>query len=159
MKTKLSFFLIVLIAYTLVWCQKDEINKKPFKLTYLTTELGGCNNPSSVQNKSITLKNDTVGISTQNDSISIFVGLNYICCAPFKSEYEIKNDSLLIAIRDTCSYNSPYCYCNCICYYTFDFRFVQSGQENWHYKIELFSPIAAGNKVIQQGTINQIQTY
>lgn len=154
MKTRFQFFLLIVIAFTLVLCQKNEVNEKPPTLTYVETELGGCNSPFSAQLKSILLKNDTVGVSNQNDSISIFVGLNYICCAPFQSKYEIKNDSILIAIKDTCP--NPYhsCYCRCDCYYTFDFKFIQSGQGNWHYKIELFSPIAAMSKVIQEGTIH-----
>ena len=154
MKAKFLLFLMIAVSFTLVLCQKNDITVTTPKLTYVETELGGCNNPSTAQLKSILLNNDTVGISNQNDSISIFVGLNYICCAPFQSEYEVKNDSILISIKDTCS--NPYhsCYCRCDCYYTFDFKFLQSGKGNWHYKIELFDPREAGSKVVQEGEIN-----
>lgn len=153
MKTTLPVFLLIGIAFMLALCQKNDSADEPSKLTYIETELGGCNAPLSAQLKSILLKNDTVGISIQNDSISIFVGLNYICCAPFQSEYEIKNDSILISIKDTCP--NPYhsCYCRCDCYYTWDFKFIQSGQGNWHYQIKLFSPREAGVKIIQKGII------
>lgn len=154
MKAKFLFLLLIVVSFTLVLCQKNDITEKPPQLTYVETQLGGCNNPFSAQLKSILLKNDTVGISTQNDSISIFVGLNYICHAPFITEYEVKNDSIMLLIKDTCS--NPYhsCYSRCMCYYTFNFKFIQSGKGNWHYKILLFDPRVPGSKVVQEGTIN-----
>lgn len=154
MKVKFLFFLIITISFTLVLCKKNDITETTPKLTYVETELGGCNNPFSAQLKSILLKNDTVVISSQNDSISVFVGLNYICCAPFQSKYEIKNDSILIFIKDICPYPTQNCYCRCMCYYTFDFKFIQSGKGNWHYKILLFDPREANSKVVQEGEIN-----
>lgn len=154
MRTKIPFALMIAASFTLVLCQKNDTNEKPPKLTYVETKLGGCNNPFSAQLKSILLKNDTVGISNQNDSISIYVGLNYICCAPFQSKYEIKNDSILIFIKDICPYPTQNCYCRCDCYYTWDFKFIQSGKGNWHYKILLFDPSVPGSKVVQEGEIN-----
>lgn len=154
MKTRLSFFLLILIALFLALCQKENNIEKPPKLTYVETKPGGCNDHFSVQNKSILLKNDSVGISNQNDSIRIFIGINYICCAPFEAVQEIKNDSIFISIKDTCPYPTKNCYCRCMCYYTWDFRFVQSGQGSWHYKIILFDPSEQKSKVIQQGTID-----
>ena len=152
MKT-IFFILIIAVSFTLIMCQKNDESIDKKKLSFIKTELGGCNKSASLQNKSAVIKNDTVDISIENDSISVFVGLNYICCAPFATDCEIKNDSIFMTIKDTCSWGIKSCYCRCDCYYTFDFKFVKSGNSNYNYKILLFDPRKSGSKLIKEGAI------
>jgi len=121
-------------------------------LTLVKTEFGGCNTKSLVQNNEDIVHNDSVGISFNNDSINIYVGINYICGAPFISDYQIKSDSIILSIKDTCSKPNS-CYDRCSCYYTFNFKFVQSDKNNYNYKILLFDPREASSKLIKTGTI------
>jgi hypothetical protein len=155
MKT-IFLLLIIVVSFTLVFCQRnetDETNEVNPNLSFIKTELGGCNKSSSLQNKSAVIQNDTVGISIENDSIGVFIGLNYICCAPFATECEIKNDSIFMSIKDTCAWTYSSCYCRCDCYYTFEFKFVQTGNKNYPYQIILIDPREPGSKLIKEGTI------
>lgn len=147
-------FIILLVStiFSLVQCQKKDSIDNSTKLLFLETELGGCNVKSSVQNIDDIIHNDTVGISIKNDSINVFVGLNYICCAPFISECQIKSDSIIMSIKDTCSKPNS-CYCRCSCYYTFNFKFIQSDKNNYNYKILLFDPREISSKLIKTGAL------
>jgi hypothetical protein len=78
---------------------------------------------------------------------------NYICGAPFKTECEIKKDSIFMYIIDTCEDLSD-CYQRCYCFYTFDFKFSYQGENNYKYKILLFDPREAEPKTILEGAIN-----
>jgi hypothetical protein len=151
MKTRF-FIIISAIAISLVFCQKNNGVDNSTKLTFLKTELGGCNIKTSVQNIDNIAKNDTVIISIINDSIDIFIGQNYICCAPFITDCQIKQDSILMSIKDTCSKPNS-CYCRCSCYYTFNFKFLQSDKNNYNYKILLSDPREVGSKLIKTGII------
>ena len=148
MRTKL-YIIVIAALFLLVFCQKKA---DMTKLTFIKTELGGCNLTPSVQNNEDIVHNDSVDISIKNDSMNIFVGLNYFCCAPFITDCYIKSDSIIISIKDTCL-NPNSCYCRCSCYYTFNFKFLQSSINNYNYKILLFDPREIGSKLIKAGLI------
>jgi hypothetical protein len=154
MKIKL-FLLLIAISVILIYCQNDEPIEYTGKISYVKTEYGGCNTQTKATEKSKfeIIGNDSVNISTNNDSINVFVGLNYICCAPFFSDCQIRNDSIFMSIKDTCS--DPYreCYCHCSCYYTFNFKFLNTGKSKYIYNIILFSPIEKEPRLIKKGII------
>jgi hypothetical protein len=106
----------LLVLVTLISCDKKEFGN----LEYVETIEGGC-----FLEKSSSLKNDpffepdTVTYSVTNDSLNIFVGFNATCCSEYGSSSSIKEDSIIIKIQ-----TSQLGMCNCICYYTYNFKFV-----------------------------------
>jgi hypothetical protein len=121
------------------------------EIKFVATVLGGCNDKAALRGDDQSDK-DTVVISTIGDNINVFVGHNYICGAPFKTECEIKNDSIFMYIIDTCE--KPFsCYDRCDCYYTFDFKFVRQGNKNYPYKIVLSDPRKNEPATISEGII------
>jgi len=154
MKIKLSLLLIA-ISVILIYCQNDEPIDYTGKISYVKTEYGGCNTQTKAteQFKSEIIDNDSVNISTKNDSINVFVGFNYTCCAPFMSNCQVKNDSIFMSIIDTCPYPDKNCYCHCSCYYTFNYKFINSGNSKYFYKIALVSPLENKSKLIKEGII------
>jgi hypothetical protein len=123
------------------------------EIKLVTTVLGGCNDKAT-QLREDQPDKDTVVISTIADTIHVFVGLNYICEAPFETECEIRNDSILMYIIDTCE-NPPACYARCDCYYTFDFQFVGQGDKHYLYKISLSDPRENEPLTISEGIISE----
>jgi len=83
-------------------------------IIYLKSSLGGCNSKTLEMIKSdgddvrSEDKNDTTIIQIQKDTLTIQVGLNYICCAPFVTDCDIVNDSIFILITDTAPSQSSY---------------------------------------------------
>lgn len=114
-------------------CLKEE----NANLTYLHTEYGGCNGrgESFILPKA-TFQNDTLYWKIDGDLLEIFIGINYICCAPFKIETSQSGAELTIMVRDTCA--DPYhsCYCRCICYYEFLSYF--EGYTGGHYNLNVY---------------------
>jgi hypothetical protein len=153
MKTSLSL-IIIAVLFSLMYCKDDEFDKNA-SLTFVRTELGGCNlkSKSPSQSSDNYEHNDSVNISGKNDSTYVFVGLNYICCAPFVTGCRMQNDTILMSVSDTCSYPYLTCYCHCDCYYTFNFMFSQSGRNNYKYKIILNSPLENKTRTLQEGII------
>ena len=151
---KLIFFFVPLLLIILTQCG-EETDTKPTDLmiTYLKTNLGGCNNQDSENIKRASDDYaDSVGIDIINeDTLKVFVGLNYICCAPFFSETEIVNDTIIMTISDTCSSS---CYCRCYCYYTWDFLFTDFEEKEYSYKIILNNPREEESILFREGTFN-----
>jgi hypothetical protein len=84
-------------------------------------------------------ESDTL-IVAWDDSLEIFLGLNYICCAPFVAEHEVVQDTLVLAVRDTCPDPNAFCYCRCMCTYTFTWKFAGGGEDLRHLRVELYDP-------------------
>jgi len=124
----------------------------------VNTILGGCNNQDFDNIKSATEDyKDTVDFDLINsDTLNVFVGINYICCAPFDTETEIVNDTLIMTINDTCS--DPYhsCYCRCMCYYTWDFQYVDFENKEYFYIVKLNDPREDNTLIFKQGVIDLI---
>lgn len=158
MKTTKNFIIILTcIAFSTISCdEKDEVTKQEntAKIQYLKSELGGCNN-KTIENIEVgDERNDTVIINVLNDTLNISVGFTYICCAPFKTDCSIKDDSIFISIIDTCS--NPYhnCYCRCACYYTFDYFFNSLSNKNYYYQILLSDPREENDTIFNMGTMD-----
>lgn len=133
-------------------CEKDSVSDK--KITFITTKLGGCHNEDFSVFKSADYQVDTVEFTVINeDTLNVFVGMNYICCAPFISETEIINDTLIMEISDTCSRGNT-CYCRCNCYYTWDFQFVEFEEKEYNFVIKLNDPREENTIIFEQGMID-----
>jgi len=139
---KIVLFLVltplVLIA---VNCEQAENNPGLSDSAVFTTVApGGCNLSEDLLKQSQDEEQpDTLALTFVNDSLKIFTGVNYICCAPFETDQEVRHDTIFIYITDICP--DPYndCYCRCMCYYTWDFLFTScSGNEK--VRIEFFEP-------------------
>ena len=145
------------MAFLFPMCEQtseDKIN--PAALKYIDLTPGGCNLkiPDGLKNLEEE-KPDTAISGILQDSLNIFVGLNYICCAPFTTEAEILKDSLIITIIDTCS--TDLCYCRCTCYYTWDFKFSDFEGNNYYLLIRLKDPREAEPIIIEKGRISYIE--
>ena len=138
-------------------CDKSESKVPKENLQYVKTELGGCNRqlPDDSETRSSGTKSDTVVITVSDDSVRVFVGLNYICCAPFETNCETIDDAIIMYVVDTCSNPYEECYCRCMCYYTFDFIFTHQGQFNQKYKVLLIDPRKEEHVIISEGTITE----
>ena len=127
------------------------------QIAYVKTKPGGCNNAAIRDLKSTIEENDTVIASILNDTLDLCVGINYVCCAPFTSETNIQNDSILITVHDTCSLPYQNCYCKCMCYYTWNFLFSNIQQKTYTYKVILINPGEENPIVFGEGKIEVIE--
>ena len=149
------FLLVIVVSFSLIYCQHEDTIDYTGKITFIKTDLGGCNThtKSASQKYDEVTPEDVVNIKIKSDSIDVLVGLNYVCCAPFSTDCQIKSDSIFMSINDTCHYPDSVCYCYCSCYYTFNFKFLNTGNSKYLYKIMLASPLENASKVIKEGTI------
>lgn len=158
MKTNMNILFIVLcILFSSVACDKEGSNtpiEKDKNISYLKSTLGGCNNKTEENIEQGEEKNDTTIIQIQQDTLSIYVGLNYICCAPFITDCNITNDTIFVSITDTCA--NPYqdCYCRCDCYYTFDYYFNNLSDKEYYWRITLIDPREENEILFDEGVIN-----
>ena len=127
----------------------DNTTQNTENLQYVKTELGGCNLIGDMSRGGSERGNDTVIITISEDSVHIFVGLNYICKTDaFKTNIEIIDDVICLHLIDTGGgYN------RCMCYYTFDFVFKRQGNINQKYKILLFDQRTGNEVIFSEGTI------
>jgi len=129
-------------------------------LQYVKTELGGCNISESA------LKSDgseteegndnKIVITVLEESVHVFIGLNYTCMPPFETKVETIDDVMcMYIIAFPC--NDEDCEeADCMCYYTFDFIFKREETTilNQEYKILLIGPRKGQEPVvISEGTI------
>jgi hypothetical protein len=123
---KILFSLLLLATF--IGCDKNELGN----LEYVGTIEGGCflEKGSALKNDPF-IKPDTVTYSVTNDSLKIFVGFNATCCSEYSASSSIKGDSVLIKIQTT-----QLGMCNCICYYTYDFKFVGSA-DSYMYRVSV----------------------
>ncbi|MBN1767402.1 MAG: hypothetical protein JXR50_10525 [Prolixibacteraceae bacterium] len=159
MKTKIKILFIVLsILFSFIACDKAENNtpiEKDKNISYLKSSLGGCNNKTEENIEQGEEKNDTTIIQIKQDTLSIYAGLNYICCAPFITDCNITNDSIFVSITDTCS--NPYqdCYCRCYCYYTFEYYFNNLSDKQYYWRITLIDPREENEILFDEGVIDK----
>lgn len=154
MEKKINLILILLyLSFYILGCSKESNDSAETAISYLKSELGGCNKKLVENIEQDVSKNDTIIISLSNDTLSIFAGLNYICCAPFITNCEIHNDSILINISDTCSNPYTSCYCRCNCYYTFDFMYNGISNRKYFWQIILSDPSEDNDRIFKEGYI------
>ncbi len=128
---------VVFASAILIMCENSDDAKSQIKL--VKAHLGGCNIPANIGLKDGTNNPDTVIFSTTEDSLDVYVGINYLCCAGFEVSSKMHSDSITIALTDTCS-DGMSCYCKCDCYYTWDFMFTEFEKKEYYFKIILLSP-------------------
>lgn len=139
----------------LVWtgCEKGTENNSG-QLTFLKSLPGGCNNQTPDQLKNaVAEEKDTVVFKFENDTLTMFVGINYVCCAPFSSTASLRNDSLIIRLTDTCNYPAEVCYCKCMCYYSWEFLFNGFENRDLSYVIYLDDPRQKEPVLIRKGIV------
>jgi hypothetical protein len=154
MKHPVFLSLLISCAVLLASCGKDD-GDSGAGLIHAKTIPGGCNNMKSGLLKSApTEERDTVIFSLRKDTLVMFTGINYICCAPFKSNIAFNNDSLIVTLTDTCDYPKVNCYCKCMCYYTWEFLFTgYQSEKKRGYKVILDDPRQKEPVVILQGPV------
>ena len=151
---KYYFLILVACAIALYSCSND-VGESGVGLTLVKTLPGGCNNMKSGSLKSVEAEDrDTVIFSLRKDTLVMFTGINYICCAPFSTKNMIRNDSLIIRLTDTCNYPNENCYCKCMCYYTWEFYFTGfSGGTSRGYAVILDDPRQKEPATVLKGTV------
>ena len=118
----------ILLLSTIISCDEGKLGN----LEYAETIEGGCFSVkgSSLKNDPF-IKPDTVTYSVTNDSLDMFIGFNATCCSEYSASSSIKGDSILIKIQTT-----QIGLCNCICYYTYNFKFVGSA-DSYRYRVNV----------------------
>jgi len=135
-------------------CEKEKDNGPDKNIGWFNTELSGCNGEDFENFKSLVIEDDTVIFRIINDTLDIFVGVNYICCAPFITTTSVSNDSLIMNITDTCNISDHSCYCLCSCYYIFDFLFVDFENKKYPFKIILNDPEKDSPVIFKEGILD-----
>jgi len=152
-----KLFLIVITSTSLLYtaCESNpDLSESQFE--HHATIPGGCNG-QDFNEKSASLEySDTIILSRTEDTLNVFVGINYICCAPLTTSVEVENDSLLLEITDTCTNPYESCYCRCTCYYTFDFQFVNYQNREYSFQVVLDDPRESKPEIIFTGKVNPL---
>lgn len=132
---------VMLAAFVLLRCEKGTDLENGKTLEYLKTELGGCHSQDFDALKSAGAEgNDTLILTVKNDTLEVFVGLNYICCAPFISDIRVTADTVVMNLTDDCDFPDESCYCRCMCFYTWNFVFTGFVEKEYYYKVVLNNP-------------------
>lgn len=79
---------------------------------------GGCATGDYSSEKSSSFSPDTVSYNIIDQELNINVGFTRNCCSEYVTFSEIRSDTILINMLDTSTIS-----CNCICYYSYDFRY------------------------------------
>lgn len=150
-------FLLLFSALVLFFATCDfntDLPDEEQQITFIKTNPGGCNNQGEENAKRVFEENDIILFKVEKDTLDVFVGLKYICCAPFTTESKVLNDSIFITITDTCPVNEHSCYCKCMCYYTWDFLFSFTGDKKFWIKILLNDPREEQPIILKQDWID-----
>jgi hypothetical protein len=154
---KKLIFLSTIVLFLFNTCKKDN-DFKNGEMHLIATITGGCHGQdfSGLKNDFVVIDDidDAVEFEVSGDTLNLFVGINYICCAPFETETVINDDTLVITITDTCPFPYQECYCRCMCYYTWNFQFTGFAQKEYAFIIKLIDPREEEIKIFDQGTID-----
>ncbi|MBK7627284.1 MAG: hypothetical protein IPJ16_08860 [Bacteroidales bacterium] len=122
---KKLFLLIVLIA-AFISCERIG------DLKFSETIPGGCALDKGDSSKGAQiLGTNGVTCSIVNENLEILTGFNATCCGEYSTSSDIKGDSIIIKILNTKIGN-----CDCICYYTYNLKFIGTG-ENFKYRVSV----------------------
>jgi hypothetical protein len=146
----LIIFSLALIRLLSCGQGSDSTGENGGELKYLQTVYGGCNatfNRSEIPDTD-DQQSDTVYYSVQDDILTITIGLNYICCAPFTLFQRQENQNLFITLYDSCGQTSEPCYCRCMCYYDFETSFSGYHQDTYNLKVFLHDPRQPADSLI-----------
>ena len=145
MKVILPLVFILLLACT----KEPETENKVFQLNKVVK--GGCNLATpDLKSTNAIFEEDFVTFKEQNDTLYTEVGINYLCCALFDTDFIYRIDSLLFFVNDICT-DDDHCYCHCMCFYEFDFVFDQYPKGQHTYKVYLYG--RDGLHTIKEGII------
>jgi hypothetical protein len=146
------------LLFLLPQCRRNtSLPLRPDEQTirYIGTELGGCNNMKNPPlGKTRIAENDTVYYVWKGDTLDFHVGIDYICCAKFETEYAVEQDTLRLKVRDACTHPDS-CYCRCNCYYTFDFLFTGGSNQPGAYEASLYDAGWDTTRILARGRISQ----
>lgn len=140
---KLFFSLLAFAAvFILIKCESDSGNNLEIDrisdIAFVKTVSGGCNTLGENSLKSTSVDtDDSMSFTIDGDTLKLSIGLNYLCCAPFETETTVAQDTIVVAISDTCTDEGQACHCRCTCFYTWDFSFVDFLKKEYTYKILL----------------------
>jgi hypothetical protein len=122
---KKLFFPILLIA-AIISCEKTG------GLKFSESIPGGCAIGKGESNKGSQINGtDGVTYTRSNGNLELLVGFNATCCGEYSTSSDIKGDSIILKILTTKPGD-----CNCICYYTYNFKFIGTG-ENFKYRVSV----------------------
>ncbi len=142
---------IILLFFVITMCEKESVSK----ISIAGTEVGGCNDEEFNDLKNaIEEQEDTILFTIRNDTLDVYVGINYICCTPFTSSSRVTNDSIIMTITDPCSELEDPCYCWCMCYYTWDFLFVEFEKKEYAFKVLIENHRTDGTVVFREGIVD-----
>lgn len=149
------FFVLIPITF-LLWLACED-NSSPDKtgetIKVAALETGGCNGMTFEQIANVRVEEyDTIRFSITNDTLDMFIGIQYACCAPFELEHRISADTLIVQIADTCT--GLNCHCRCMCYYTWDVYFVDYQPKPYYFKVYLKELNASDYAIFRQGKID-----
>jgi hypothetical protein len=102
------------------------ISENPMVLA--NTVFGGCNNEYKSAGISDENEKDTLIFYELTDTLRIYAGINSTCCIDYGSESSITGDTLVMRIN---TLNDDFC--DCICYYTFDYYFADYSGQGFYY--------------------------
>ena len=150
MKARVFFYFLIFPLVINISCSRDDGPEEGGDLVFIETLPGGCNGVEFGGMKTMVEEPDTVYFKVNNDTLDAFVGINYLCCAPFDTETRVSGDSIFMLIKDTCP-EPMSCYCKCMCYYTWDFLFNGIEDREYYYRVTLDSPLEEGPRVLWEG--------
>jgi hypothetical protein len=132
----------ILLIVALISCEKTG------DLKFSESVPGGCALGKGGSNKaSQVIGNDGVTYTKSNGNLELLVGFNATCCGEFSTSSDIKGDSIIIKIV-----SAKIGLCDCICYYTYNFKFIGSG-DNFKYRVSV------DNYLTFKGEIKPWQIY
>src|SRR4030042_4565355 len=149
------YYLAALTVFSVIIIQCEKEPAENIQVDHVKTVLGGCNGQSFDGKKSTGVdEKDTLQFFIRNDTLNVFVGINYICCAPFETSFKQSADSLFFTITDTCPFPYESCYCRCMCYYTFNFMFDSFAKKEYYFRITISDPQQDKPYVFREGFVN-----
>jgi hypothetical protein len=113
MKNKMFIVILIVILFG---CSRDE--NRGNNLKFMEAIPGGCALSNTKMQKSVSIEQDTVTYSISNDELQITVGFHATCCGSYSTSSTIENNTIFLNIEA-----SQIGICNCICYYTYDFKY------------------------------------
>jgi hypothetical protein len=121
-----KYLIPILLIGALISCEKI------WDLKFSESIPGGCALGKGESNKGFqVIGTDGVTYTKPNGNLELLVGFNTTCCAEFSTTPDIKGDSIIIQIVST-----QLGLCNCICYYTYNFKFIGPG-DNFKYRVSI----------------------
>lgn len=133
----MKLFLVSLILFSLLAsCEKTG------DLQYTEMVKGGCfsntGNPYKGDNPA---GENKVTWTFIDGNLNLFTGFNATCCSEYSATPVVRGDSIIVRIVTT----KPGT-CNCICYYTYNFKFTGSGK-NFSYKVTIDNYLVFTGKI------------